>query len=99
MPRVTTSVPYGLWPFDSGELPSIALAGIVCASIFVDGRVGSAIRMNFAGVLGYAAALFACGWACLALGISKNAATPTWCLFSAVISVLLFLAFYYGVDV
>jgi heparan-alpha-glucosaminide N-acetyltransferase len=97
MPRVTAFLPYWVWPFDSGELPSIALAGIVCTSIFA--RTGSEFRCKAARALAYAAALFGCGLACASMGISKNAATPTWCLYSAAISVLLFLGIYYAVDV
>jgi hypothetical protein len=99
LPRVTTWLPYWLWPFDAGELPSIVLAGIVCTSIFVEKRAIWTFPKIASAALGYAAVLFACGWACTPLRISKNAATPAWCLYSAGISVLLFLAIYYLVDV
>jgi hypothetical protein len=98
LPSIEGFIPYWLWPFDSGELPSIAIAGIVCTSIFVDSRL--ATFSHKAGLAsGYAAILFALGWSFSFLGISKNAATPTWCLYSSAISVLVFLAIYYLADV
>ncbi len=99
MPTPARFVPYWLWPFDSGELPSLAMAGIVCTQLFVDSRFATGFRCKAAWALGYAAVLFAAGWAFTFLGISKNAATPTWCLYSAGISVLVFLVIYYLVDV
>jgi predicted acyltransferase len=98
LPPVTRVVPYWLWPFDSGELPSVAMAGIVCSSIFVNRDSWSVQRKAMlAGA--YAAVLFAAGFAFRFLGISKNAATPTWCLWSSGMSVVLFLAIYYLADV
>ena len=99
IPPVTRVLPYWMWPFDSGELPSVAMAGIVSTYIFVDFGVPTVLRRKLVRALGYAALLFAAGFAFTGLGISKNAATPTWCLYSAGISVLLFSAIYYLADV
>jgi len=98
LPPVTAVVPYWLWPFDSGELPSVAMAGIVCSSIFVNRDKWNAQTKSTLALV-YAAALFVAGFAFRFLGISKNAATPTWCLWSSGISVVLFLAIYYLADV
>jgi predicted acyltransferase len=98
LPQVTRVVPSWLWPFDSGELPSIAMAGIVCSSIFIN-RDSWSVRLKTTLALAYAAVLFAAGFAFRFLGISKNAATPTWCLWSSGIGVVLFLAIYYLADV
>jgi predicted acyltransferase len=98
LPPVQRVVPYWLWPFDSGELPSVAMAGIVCSSIFVN-RESWSVQVKAMLALAYAAVLFAAGFAFRFLGISKNAATPTWCLWSSGISVVLFLAIYYLADV
>jgi predicted acyltransferase len=98
LPPVQRVVPYWLWPFDSGELPSVAMAGIVCSSIFVN-RESWSIQAKTRLALAYAAVLFAAGFLFRSLGISKNAATPTWCLWSSGISVVLFLAIYYLADV
>jgi predicted acyltransferase len=98
LPPVTRVVPYWLWPFDSGELPSVAMAGIVCSSIFVN-RDGWRVQTKATLALVYAATLFVAGFGFRFLGISKNAATPTWCLWSSGISVVLFLVIYYLADV
>jgi hypothetical protein len=90
MPNPARLFPYWLWPFDSGELPSIVMAGIVASQI---------IRSRAVWALAYAAVLFAAGAAFSFLGISKNAATPTWCLYSSGIGVLLFLFIYWLADV
>lgn len=91
--------PYALWPFDSGELPSIAMAGVVAYQIFFGGQAGQDFRRRAAAGLGYAAILFAAGWALTPLGISKNAATPSWCLYSCAISTLVFLGVYWLADI
>lgn len=98
LPAVRGFIPYWLWPFDSGELPSIAMAGIVCSSIFLDSRLAT-FRQKARWALGYAAVLFALGWTFGFLGVSKVAATPSWCLYSSGISVLVFLGIYYLADV
>ena len=92
-------LPYALWPFDSGELPSIAFAGIVTWYIFFDDRVAHSFQRRAAIALGFATVLFAGGWAFTFLGISKNAATPAWCLYCSGIGVVLFLAIYWLADV
>ncbi len=92
--------PYALWPFDSGELPSIAIAGVLAHQIFFDDRGPAApFRRKAMLAAAYAAALLAGGWAFTFLGISKNAATPAWCLYSCGASVALFLAIYWIADV
>lgn len=87
--------PYPLWPFDSGELPSIAMAGIVAWQIFSDERLALSLQRRVYLALAFAAVAFAGGWAFTPLRISKNAATPSWCLYSVGISVVLFLAIYW----
>jgi heparan-alpha-glucosaminide N-acetyltransferase len=99
MPSPAHILPHWLWPFDSGELPSIAMAGIVASLILVDSDLAKTFRQKALFALGFAALLFAGGWALTPLGISKNAATPTWCLYSAGISMVLVLAIYWLADV
>ena len=71
MPSLDKFVPYAVWPFDNGELPSIAFAGIVTYLIFFDERVAHTFRKKALLALAYAAVLFAGGWAFSFLGISK----------------------------
>ena len=99
MPPVDTFIPYALWPFDSGEHPSIVFAGIIAWSIFFHPRAARTLERKTAVALGFAAILFAGGWAFSFLGISKNEATPTWCLYSSAIGVTLFTALYWICDV
>lgn len=91
--------PYALWPFDSGELPSIAFAGIITYSIFFDPRVARTLQRKVILALGFAAILFAGGWATTPLQIHKNEATPAWCLYCSGIGVVLFLVIYWLADV
>jgi hypothetical protein len=92
-------IPYVFWPFDAGELPSIAIAGVVAATIFLDSGLAKTFREKAQWALGYAALLLGAGWLLLPFGVSKNAATPSWCLFCSGISVLLFLGLYWVADV
>lgn len=92
-------IPYAIWPFDAGELPSIAIAGVVASTIFLDSSLAQSFKAKALWALGYAAILLGAGWLLLPFGVSKNAATPSWCLFCSGISVLLFLALYWLADV
>jgi len=92
-------MPYALWPFDAGELPSIAVAGIVASTIFLDKSFAPTFQKKAQWALIYAAVLLGLGWLLLPFGVSKLGATPSWCLFCSGISVLLFLALYWLADV
>ena len=92
-------IPYAIWPFDAGELPSIAMAGIVASTIFLDSSLARSFKEKAFWALGYAALLFGAGCIFLPFGVQKNAATPSWCLFCSGICVLLFLALYWLADV
>lgn len=92
-------IPYALWPFDAGELPSIAMAGVVASTIFLDSGLAKSFKEKAQWALGYAAVLLGAGWILSPLGVSKLGATPSWCLYCSGISVLLFLALYWVADV
>ena len=77
-----------------GSLPSITVAGILLASmLFPAGRLKLAGRLRFV-------ALFILGFSAGALllvglyGISKNAGTPSWCLWACVITASLWVIFH-----
>ena len=88
--------------FGIGEIgahASIVAGGILLASILVAADTATVwARTRFA-------LLFAAGCAAAALllnglyGISKNNATPSWCLWSCAITALLWLGFYFVTDV
>ena len=99
LPAPGSLVPYGLWTFDSGEHPSIVMAGILTSLIFVDDRLARTFRDKALWALGFAATLFAFGRAFSFLGIQKNAATPTWCLYCSGIAIVLFVGIYWLADV
>jgi predicted acyltransferase len=76
------------WPFGAG-LCSIAMAGVLLWLILKT-------RPLWAG--GFGVLLLAAGGALSPLGVSKNHATPAWCLLCSGISALLFLILYWAVD-
>ena len=79
---------------------SLALAGIVL-SLYMSDKQENSIFKNIRGWwLGYAVVLLFSGYLLQPLyGISKNNATPTWCLYSAGICVLVYYFLYWLVDV
>jgi predicted acyltransferase len=88
--------------FGIGEIgahTSIVVAGLLLASILVTAETAT-VRMRTRFVL-----LFVAGCATAALllkglyGISKNNATPSWCLWSCAITATLWLLFYFITDV
>jgi len=92
-------VPLYLWPLADGALASIVMGGVVFSFILFDASVAATLRSKFYWSAALAVVLFAGGVALLPLGISKNHATPTWCLFSEASSVAILLALYYVVDI
>jgi predicted acyltransferase len=93
------NVPLYLWPLGDGALASIVMAGVVFSFILFDDRVARGVAGKFYWSAGLALILFAGGMASLPLGISKNHATPAWCLFSESACVLILLGLYYLVDI
>lgn len=82
-----------------GSLPSITVAGALLATVLITPTTASvAARIRF-GILFVAA----CAGAALLVhglyGINKNAATPSWCLWSCAIAGALWVLFYFVTDV
>jgi heparan-alpha-glucosaminide N-acetyltransferase len=83
-----------------GSLPSITMCGVVIGSMFLPsaGQQTHFARMRFAAVfsilLGLAGVLLYRNF-----GINKDSATPTWCLWSAAITTVCWIAIYAIVDV
>ena len=97
--RKLGDAPLYFWPLSDGALASIVMGGVVFSFILFDASVAASLRSKVNWSAGLAAILFAGGLALMPLGISKNEATPTWCLFSESSSVVILLALYYAVDV
>lgn len=91
-------LPYWAWPFGNGDLVSIAMAGIVASTVFLDTSFAPTFRRKAWWATAYTFVLAAAGWALLPFGVSKLKATPTWCLWCAALCVLLFLALYWLFD-
>ncbi len=92
-------VPIYVWPLEDGALASIILGGIVFSMILFGGSGGVTLRGRMQRSLGLGALLLAAGVAALPLGISKNHATPSWCLFSEAACIAMIVGLYYLVDV
>jgi predicted acyltransferase len=82
-------------------MASIALAGVVTSSIFVNSHTfrWNTFRQKSTVATLFGVATLFCGWLLTPLGISKIRATPTWCLYSIGCSVLLFTLLYWVCDV
>jgi predicted acyltransferase len=92
-------LPFYVWPFESGALASIAMAGVVTSTIFLKETRWRRFREKASPALLFAVAVLAAGWLLTPLGISKIRATPSWCLYSVGSSVLLFTALFWICDV
>lgn len=92
-------IPYPVWVFENGAHASIVMAGVVASMIFLDSTLAKSFQQKALWAAGYAGLLFAAGWLLSPFGISKNHGTPTWCLYCAGISTLLFLALYWLADI
>jgi heparan-alpha-glucosaminide N-acetyltransferase len=80
-----------------GSHPSIAVAGVLLGTILLTPDTESVLsrtRFTLLFIGGFAAWLLTPQW-----GISKNNATPAWCLWSSAITAALWLGFYYISDV
>lgn len=91
--------PFFLWPFHNGAFLILTLAGVVTAQIFLTGEWAATLRGRMQSAALLAFLLLVAGWLLTPLGISKIRATPTWCLYSAGASVLLFLLLFWICDV
>jgi predicted acyltransferase len=89
--------PYA-WPFGTGALASIVMAGIVASLIFLDPEFAPSFKKKASWAVGYAGVLFLAGWLLTPFGISKIRATPTWCLYCSGISTVILLALYWLAD-
>ncbi len=94
-----TGLPKPIWPFGSGGAASIVMAGLVLSMLF---GLGPDTRFKAHRAwwgAGFGMILFLTGWLLLPFGLAKIGATPSWCLFSAGIGVVLFLLLYWVIDV
>lgn len=90
-----------MWPLDNGSSASLAMAGVAMSIVFVGPHSSRwpAFSDKARLALPFAVATLLAGWLLTPLGISKNRATPTWCLYSVGCFVLIFTLLYWICDV
>ena len=93
------NLPRFIWPIGSGSLASITMAGLLMSRIFLGKSIASSIREKYLWGSLYAFLLLLAGWVLMPFGLAKIGSTPSWCLYSAGICVVLFMALYWIVDV
>jgi heparan-alpha-glucosaminide N-acetyltransferase len=82
-----------------GGHSSITLAGMIIATLFLEGSPAQTARIRMKWIAAFALMLYLAGYLLRPLyGISKNNATPTWCLYSSAMCCLIFLLLYWIVD-
>jgi hypothetical protein len=91
--------PFYVWPFGTGAFGMISLAGVVTTIIFFEESRFHDFRRKASAALIFALVLLSAGWLLTPLGISKIRETPTWCLYSAGSSVIIFTLLYWICDV
>ncbi|MEO6909854.1 MAG: DUF5009 domain-containing protein, partial [Edaphobacter sp.] len=92
-------LPLYFFPFDNGAMASITMAGVITSSIFLGTHRWQTARQKMYLAAGFSCIALVAGWLLSPLGISKDRATPTWCLYSIGGSILLFTALYWVCDV
>jgi predicted acyltransferase len=84
---------------DDASHSSIVLAGLITSLLFFGKDKAAALSARYGQAAVLAAAMFAAGFVLRPwFKISKIYATPTWCLYSAAICVILFALLYWVVD-
>ena len=85
-------------PFEAG-LASITVAGLIAYLIVFKNALARSFQAKTLMAFGYAAILAGVAWRLAPLGISKLRDTPSWCLYCAAASTLVFLLLYWIADV
>ena len=106
------NLPFHWFPFEAG-LSSLTMSGVLASFVLLPDTLAptlprSSIAAHFSTstfarkalwLLISAAVLFALGFALQPLGISKNADTPTWCLYCTAANLLIALLLYWVADI
>jgi len=92
-------LPRFIWPLGSGSLASITIAGVLMTKIFLENDVVSGLKNKFWWGAVYGIFLLFLGWLLMPFGLAKIGSTPSWCLYSAGICVIIFMVMYWIVDV
>lgn len=92
-------IPRFIWPFGSGSLASITMAGLLLSLIFLRNDLAKNIQKKIFWVISMTVILFLSGWLLLPFGLAKIGSTPSYTLFSSGICVVLFILMYWIVDI
>jgi hypothetical protein len=92
-------MPDFIWPVGNGSLASITMGGVLLSRIFLDSDVALSLKNKLAWSLSFGTLLLLSGWLLMPFGLAKIGATPSWCLYSSGLCVLLFLILYWIVDI
>jgi heparan-alpha-glucosaminide N-acetyltransferase len=95
----TRRTPLYFWPFNTGAMAGITMAGIVVSHIFLGQQRWRRAAEKLGLAVAFAVVTLAAGWLLTPLGISKIRATPTWCLYSVGAATLSFALLYWVCDV
>lgn len=89
------------WPLDNGAWAAIAMAGVATSVLFVGPTSlrWPSFTAKLKAAIPFAAVCLVMGYVATPLGISKNRATPTWCLYCVGCFVLIFALLYWICDV
>ncbi|MBR9998570.1 MAG: DUF5009 domain-containing protein [Cyclobacteriaceae bacterium] len=92
-------IPRFIWPFGTGSLASITLAGLLLSQIFLGNKIAQ--NMTQKGTFGFimALVLFLAGWMLMPFGLAKIGSTPSYTLISASICVIIFIMMFWVVDI
>lgn len=91
-------LPRLIWPFGSGSLASITMAGVLLSKIFLEKEIAHSVRNKYVWGLALAIILLIAGLLLMPFGLAKIGSTPSWCLLSSAICVFIFMILYWVVD-
>jgi predicted acyltransferase len=93
------NIPDIIWPFGTGSLASITMAGLLLSLIFIKSNVVAELNQKMLWGLAYAALLFLTGWLLMPFGLAKIGSTPSYTLYSSAICIVIFIIMYMVVDI
>jgi heparan-alpha-glucosaminide N-acetyltransferase len=97
--HVPIHLPLYVWPFDSGAMASVTMAGVATSMIFFGAHRWQSLAHRMRLAFGFAVVSLISAWMLTPLGISKIRATPTWCLYSVGAAVITFALLYWICDI
>jgi predicted acyltransferase len=93
------NIPDIIWPFGTGSLASITMAGLLLSLIFIKSNVVAELNQKMLWGLAFAALLFLTGWLLMLFGLAKIGSTPSYTLYSSAICIVIFIIMYMVVDI